>query len=214
MDTEIKTPPVAVIIVIFTVKNNELQVLLIHRSDEPAKDSWSLPGGLLVHPELLDTAATRKLQEESGLSDVFLEQLYTFTNLDDKGTIAVSYFALVDSNQAILANRKAWLPAWHSVGSIDNLSFKNESVVNYALQRLRTKMNYSNVSYSLLPQEFTLSQLQKVYEAIAGHTLDKRNFRKRMLSLGIIEGTGRTANDGAHRPAQLYTFREHRPIIL
>jgi 8-oxo-dGTP diphosphatase len=208
------SPTVAVIVVIFTVDDGELKVLLISRSAEPSRGLWSLPGGVLAHDESLDEAATHKLREETGVTDVYLEQLYTFHDLDDQRSVAVAYFALVDSRQAQLAHRRTWRPAWFLIADLPRLAFDNSRVIDYALQRLRAKLDYSNVAYSLLPPYFTLSQLQRVHEAILSRPLDKRNFRKRMLSLAIIEPTGRTATEGAHRPAQLYAFRERRPVIF
>lgn len=205
---------VAVVVVIFTVDGGGLQVLLIRRGAEPFRDAWSLPGGLLSRDETLEDAAVRKLDDETGLTDVFLEQLYTFSDLDGRGSIAVSYFALVDVNQAHLSTRSAWQPAWHPVDDLPDLAFRNLAVVDYAQKRLRAKLDYSNVAYSLLPAEFTMSRLQATYEAITGRPLDKRNFRKRILSLDIIEPTGRRASEGRHRPAQLYRFRERRPIVF
>jgi len=205
---------VAVLVVIFTVDQGQLQVLLIRRSAEPFKDAWSLPGGLLGTGEMLEEAAARKLAEETGVSDVFLEQLYTFSDLDGKGSIAVAYFALVDVSQALLAQRSEWLPAWFPVAELPRLAFRNDEVIEYALQRLRAKLDYSNVAYSLLPEEFTLSELQATYEAIHGRALDKRNFRKRVVTLGLVEPTGRTAGTGRHRPAQLYRFRERHPVVF
>jgi 8-oxo-dGTP diphosphatase len=208
------SPPVAVIVAIFTVDDDELRVLLISRSAEPFRGLWSLPGGVLAPDQSLDEAAVHKLQRETGVSDVYLEQLFTFHNLDDRRSVAVAYFALVDSRQAQLALRRTWRPAWFPVADLPPLAFDNNLVIDYALQRLRAKLDYSNVAYSVLPHYFTLSQLQRVHEAILSRPLDKRNFRKRMLSLGIIEPTGRTVAEGAHRPAQLYAFRERRPVIF
>jgi 8-oxo-dGTP diphosphatase len=205
---------VAVLVVIFTVNDGRLQVLLVRRSAEPFKDGWSLPGGLLAAGESLQNAAVRKLEEETGVADVFLEQLYTFSNLDGRGSIAVAYFALVDIAEALLAQRSEWLPAWFPVAELPQLAFKNDEVIEYALQRLRAKLDYSNVAYSLLPEEFTLSQLQGTYEAILGRPLDKRNFRKRVTTLALLEATGRHAGAGRHRPAQLYRFRERHPVVF
>ncbi len=205
---------IAVLVVIFTVDAGSLRVLLIRRSAEPFKDAWSLPGGLLNPAESLQEAAARKLDDETGLTDVFLEQLYTFSDLDGRNSVAVAYFALVDMRQTHLASRREWLPDWFPVGDLPSLAFQNNDVVDYALRRLRAKLDYSNVAYSLLPAEFTLSQLQSTYEAILARPLDKRNFRKRILSLAIIEPTGRRASEGRHRPAQLYTFRERKPVVF
>ena len=209
-----RRPDVAVLVVILTVNGARVKVLLVRRSAEPFKDSWSLPGGLLMDSESLDEAAARKLDDETGVTDVFLEQLYTFSDLDGRGSVAVAYFALVDSQQAHLARRREWPPAWFGVDELPPLAFANETVIDYALRRLRAKLDYSNVAYSLLPPDFTLSQLQHVYEAILGRPLDKRNFRKRILSLAIIEPTGGLASEGRHRPARLYRFRERRPVVF
>jgi hypothetical protein len=205
---------VAVLVVILTVNEGRLQVLLIRRSAEPFKDAWSLPGGLLTPGESLQEAAVRKLEDETGLTDVFLEQLYTFSDLDGRGSIAVAYFALVDISVAHLSRRREWLPGWFPVDELPALAFANEGVVDYALRRLQAKLDYSNVAYSLLPEEFSLSQLQRTYEAILGRALDKRNFRKRILSQEIVEATGRVASEGRHRPAQLYHFRERKPVVF
>jgi 8-oxo-dGTP diphosphatase len=205
---------VAVLVVILTVSDGRLQVLLVRRSADPFKDAWSLPGGLLNPGESLQDAATRKLEDETGVTDVFLEQLYTFSDLDGGGSIAVAYFALVDVSATHLATRKEWLPAWFELAKLPNLAFENERVIDYALQRLRAKLDYSNVAYSLLPAEFSLSQLQSTYEAILSRRLDKRNFRKRIVSLDIVEATGRQASEGRHRPAQLYRFRERKPVVF
>lgn len=205
---------VAVLVVIFTVDAGRLHVLLIRRSAPPFKGSWSLPGGLLNPRESLDDAAVRKLDEETGVTDVFLEQLYTFSNLDGRGSVAVAYFALVDMQRTHLAQRRDWPPAWFPVSDTPPLAFRNEVVVDYALRRLRAKLGYSNVAYSLLPAEFSLSELQRTYEAILGRALDKRNFRKRVISLRLVEPTGRRASEGRHRPAQLYRFRERRPVVF
>ncbi len=205
---------VAVLVVIFTVEAGRVRVLLIKRSAEPHKDAWSLPGGLLTEGESLLDAATRRLDVETGVSEVFLEQLYTFSDLDDQGSIAVAYWALVDGGSARLARRDEWQPAWCAVDDLPELAFRNDQVIALAVQRLRNKLAYSNVAYSLLPAEFTLSALQQAYEAILSEPLDKRNFRKRILSLGILEPTGRYASEGRHRPAQLYRFRERRPVVF
>lgn len=212
------SPLVAVLVVIFTVVDGELCALLIQRSGEPYRGRWAIPGGVLRPGESLQDAAVRKLEEETGVRDVYLEQLYTFSDLDDVspgGAVAVAYFALVDHQRARLAERADWRPAWFAVASPPApLAFRNEAVLAYALERLRNKLEYTNVAYSLLPRYFTLSQLQRVYESILGQPLDKRNFRKRMLSLGIIEATGERRAERAGRPAQLYRFRSREPVTL
>ena len=205
---------IAVVVVILTVVDGELRVLLIHRSGEPFLGSWALPGGLLFADESLPDAAARKLVEETGVSDVYLEQLYTFDDLDgESGSVTVAYFALVDPRQVRLRVEPAWEPAWFALSALPDLAFDNQKVVDYAITRLRNKLEYTNVAYSLMPQSFTLSDLQSVYESIFG-PFDKRNFRRRMLSQGIIHPTGRTVARGAHRPAELYEFTSRQPMVL
>lgn len=210
-------PPPAVAVVIFTVREGALQVLLIHRAAEPERGRWALPGGLLLDGESLDDAASRVLVRETGVADVFLEQLYTFDTAPaacGTSSLLVSYFALVHAARARLAPRETWQPAWFPVAALPDLGFANERVIDYALRRLRAKLEYSNVVYSLMPEEFTLSDLQRVYERILGTELDKRNFRRRVLSLKIVAPTARRATGGAHRPAQLYRFVKRSPTVF
>jgi len=205
----------AVIVVIFTVSVDGLRVLLIHRSGEPCIGRWALPGGLLRPGETLADAASRKLFEETGVKDVFLEQLFTFDGLDEvEDSAAVSYFALVDAARVRLRAEPVWEPAWFPVANLPELAFDNKDVIEYSVTRLRNKLEYTNVAYSLMPDAFTLSDLQAVYESIFGRTFDKRNFRRRMLSQEIIRPTGRTISRGAHRPAELYEFTSRQPMLL
>lgn len=211
-------PLVAVVVVILTVIDDGLCALLIRRSAEPFREYWALPGGLLPEGESLDRAAARKLLDETGVQDVYLEQLYTFGELsrgDEAGRgVAIAYFALVQHGQVRLRKSDAWQPAWHDAHQLPPLAFDNNRVVAYAVRRLRSKLEYTNVAYSLLPRQFTLSELQQVYEAILDRQLDKRNFRRRMLSLAIIKPAGGTRMDGAHRPAQLYSFVKREPVMV
>jgi 8-oxo-dGTP diphosphatase len=205
---------VAVVMVILTVIDGELRVLLIHRGGEPFEGAWALPGGLLHEDESLAEAASRKLVEETGVRDVYLEQLFSFDDLESPGHVAVAYFALVDARRVRLRAETTWEPAWFAVGSLPELAFNNSRVVDYALLRLRNKLEYTNVAYSLMGDAFTLSDLQAVYESIFGRRFDKRNFRRRMLSQEIIRSTGRHAVRGAHRPAELFEFTSRQPMVL
>ena len=204
------------VVVIFTVVDDDLRVLLIRRSAGPFREYWALPGGLLAEGETLDRAAARKLLDETGVQDVYLEQLYTFGELsrgeDAERGVAITYFALVQYQQVRLRESDTWQPQWHSVYKLPALAFDNNAVVDYAVRRLRSKLDYTNVAYSLLPRQFTLSDLQQVYEAILDREMDKRNFRRRMLSLGIIKAAGATRMEGAHRPAQLFSFTRREPV--
>ena len=206
---------VAVLVVILTVSEGELRVLLIHRSGAPHQGMWALPGGLLLEDETLAEAAARKLVEETGVHDVYLEQLYTFSGLDeDKGSVAVAHFALVDKRRVRLREEPVWEPQWFSIRELPELAFDNDTVIESAILRLRNKLEYTNVAYSLMPLEFTLSDLQALYETIFRRRFDKRNFRRRMLSQDIIRPTGRTAAGGAHRPAELFEFTSRQPMTL
>lgn len=212
------SPLVAVVVVILTVSDDDLKVLLVHRGLDPFRDYWALPGGLLGEGESLDRAAARKLLDETGVQDVYLEQLYTFGELsrgdEPRRGVAVTYFALVQHGQVRLREQTEWQPGWHDAFKLPVLAFDNHLVVDYAIRRLRSKLEYTNVAYSLLPRQFTLSELQQVYEAILDREMDKRNFRRRMLSLGIIKPAGGTRMEGAHRPAQLFTFTRREPVTV
>jgi len=205
----------AVVVVIFTVRDGQLSVLLIERAAAPCRGQWALPGGHLLKDETLDGAAIRKLANETGITDVFLEQLYTFDRLGDgHADVIVTYFALVDLLRTRLRPDLEWRPAWHAVRTLQPLAFNNERVLDYASGRLRSKLQYTNVAYSLLPPRFTLTQMQRVYEAIMGEPVDKRNFRRRVVGLGIVRETGTTLKQGASRPAMLYEFTRHEPMTL
>ena len=201
-------------LVIFGVVRGQLSVLLIERAAEPCAGAWALPGGLLREGESLDQAAARKLADETGVSDVFLEQLFTFDSQGGRANVVVTYFALVDVARTRLRSDLEWRPAWHPVRRLGPLAFGNERITGYAEERLRNKLEYTNVVYSLLPARFTLTEMQRVYEAILGEVIDKRNFRRRVVGLGIVRETGETEKQGAHRPAMLYEFTRREPMVL
>ncbi|MGE0105050.1 MAG: NUDIX domain-containing protein [Blastocatellales bacterium] len=208
-------PSVTVDLVIFTIADDALKVLLIRRGAEPYKDCWALPGGFVEIDESLEDAAARELREEAGVTSVYLEQLYTFGDpgRDPRGrVISVSYFALVDADrQRIRAATDAIDARWFSVFDPENsrkLAFDHKKILDYAVWRLRNKIEWTTVGYELLPRKFTLSELQRVYEIILQKPVDKRNFRKKVLAQGMIRELSETRKDGAHRPARLYSFRK------
>jgi 8-oxo-dGTP diphosphatase len=212
------TPKVAVDVIIFTVRNETLQVLFVELKPPLYAGKWAFPGGLVPSGESTEAAATRFLFETTGVKDVYLEQLYTFSNpnRDSHGhVVSVAYFALV--NRARLNLRvpgKCANIGWFSVDAPPPLAYDHAEMLEYALQRLRWKLEYTNIVYGLLPRDFTLTELQRVYEIILGRPLDKRNFRKKMLSLGMLQVTPRVVKVGAHRPARLYRFRRRMPMII
>jgi 8-oxo-dGTP diphosphatase len=190
-------------------------VLLVHRTATPEQNKWALPGGKWNKSESLESSAEKKLVQETGIDTLYLEQLFTTTGLDDESSsAAVAYFALTDFTRVILRAEEEWKPDWFNVNELPELAFNNNQVIRQAITRIAAKLQYSNIAYSLLPEEFTLRQLQDVYEALEGQTVDRRNFRKKMLAGGLIEATGKTRRDGAHRPAQLYTFLQREAVIL
>jgi 8-oxo-dGTP diphosphatase len=204
-------PSVTVDVIIFTLSEGDLQVLLIQRGHPPFEGMWAIPGGFVGIDESLEDAAQRELEEETGVHDVYLEQLYTFGDLgrDPRGrVITVTYFALMPADATQLhAGQDASDARWWSVYGLPPLAFDHADILEYALQRLRYKLEYTAVGFELLPETFTLSELQSAYEIILGEELDKRNFRRKILSADVIEATGEYRT-GEGRPAKLYRFRD------
>lgn len=204
-------PSVTVDMIIFTIQDNDLKILLVKRNIPPFKGYWALPGGFVNISESLEDAAKRELEEETGVRDVYLEQLYTFGEPKrDPRTrvITVAYFALINSeNIKLRATGDVSEAQWFSAYNLPELAFDHKTIIDYALKRVRWKLEYATVAFSLLPKRFTLTQLQKVYEIIFHKKFDKRNFRKKILSLGLLEETKEETKNVSHRPAKLYSFK-------
>ena len=209
---------IAVDVVLFTIQGGTLKALLVRRQHAPYRGAWALPGGMVGAEESVDEAALRELQEETNIGNVYLEQLYTFgeLNRDPRGrVITVAYYALVNWQQFQLKARQRVTEAtWFPVRRLPPLAFDHRRIVDYALERLRYKINYTTVGFQLLPRQFTLTELQRAYEVILGQRLDKRNFRRKMLQLGILKGTREFQAAGRQRPARLYTFTEPKVLKL
>ena len=207
---EYARPAVTVDCVVFGLDEVDLKVLLIERALEPFEGTWALPGGFVNMNETLEDAARRELQEETGVQRVFLEQLYTFgeVNRDPRDRIiTVAYYALVRlSNHRIKAATDARQALWFGLDDLPNLAFDHHKIVAMAHERLRNKVRYQPIGFELLPQKFTLRQLQQLYEGILDRELDKRNFRKKILGMRILEETDEVEADVAHRAARLYRF--------
>jgi 8-oxo-dGTP diphosphatase len=206
-------PSVTVDVVILTMREHRrehrLEVLLVKRRHWPFEGMWAIPGGFVTMNESLDEAARRELAEETNVRDVYIEQLYTF---GDPGrdprtrVITVVYYALVRPDQVKLhAADDAADARWFPMHSPPELAFDHAKILDYTLQRLRGKLEYTNIGYQLLGREFSLGDLQRVYEGILGRPLDKRNFRKKVLSTGILERTEHVRTAGGRRAA-LYHF--------
>ena len=204
-------PVVTVDVVIFTLRAGSLQVLLVRRRRPPWEGMWAIPGGKIGDDEALEAAALRTLEEETGLGDVFLEQLYTFgePGRDARGrVITVSYFAVVPASHVVpWAAEDAERVQWWPIDELPPLAFDHGDILSYALVRLRYKLEYTAVGFELLPEEFTLTELQSAYEIVLGEALDKRNFRRKILGAGVIEPSG-SFRAGEGRPARLYRYRD------
>lgn len=205
-------PAVTTDIVIFTIRDDRLKLLLIRRGAEPFKGKWALPGGFVGIDESLEDGARRELEEETGVSGVYLEQLYTFGQPDRdprERVITVAYYALIPSDKlAIRAATDAEAVGWFAMDELPELAFDHAEIVAMAQERLRAKLDYSTIAFQFMPARFALSELQRVYEIILGEEIDKRNFRKWVLALEQIEETGEQRREGAHRPAMLYRVKE------
>jgi 8-oxo-dGTP diphosphatase len=194
--------------VVFGFDGLGLEVLLIRRGLPPFRGRWALPGGFVRLDETLEEAARRELEEETGLRGVFLEQLQTFGGVKRdprERVVSVAYFALVKP-AAVTAATDAAEAKWFPVCDLPSLAFDHADILAAALTRLRGKLTYQPIGFELLPPKFTLTQLQRLYEAVLGEPLDKRNFRKKALSYDLLIPLGEKHQEGAHRPAQLFRF--------
>ncbi|MBI4147217.1 NUDIX hydrolase [Candidatus Woesearchaeota archaeon] len=205
-----KMPGVAVDVILFTIKDNDLQVGLIQREDEPYFGKFALSGRFVRYEEPIEETARMALKLKGGINPdiVFLEQLCTFgQNLKRDTrirTISIVYYGLVDSQKIDFQTGSKLI--WKSVYKLPPLAFDHKEVIEYAIQRLRKKVLESDFAFQLMPEEFTLSELQKAYEIILDKELDKRNFRKKILELHILKNLKKQKMEGAHRPAQIYSF--------
>ena len=211
-------PAVTVDITVFTVRNDQLNILLIKRALKPYQGEWALPGGFINLAESLEEAAERELVEETGVSGVYLEQLFTFgePKRDPRErVITIAYFALIPADTVELkAATDAEGVGWFSVDKLPDLAFDHDEILDMALDRLKAKLEYSTIALQLMPETFTLTELQHVYELIAREAIDKRNFRKRILAFDVIEPTGKEKREGPHRPAKLYRVIDRSRVYV
>lgn len=210
-------PALAVDTMIFAIREGKLCVLLIQIGQGPYKDQWALPGGIVQIDESLDQAAQNVLAKKAGIKGLHMEQLYTFSAIDRdvRGrVVSVAYFALVDSDGFAVETMDYYSAIeWRNVEKLPKMAFDHREMIRYGVQRLRAKIEYSNIVYGLLPKEFTLTEMQLVYEAIIGNVIDKRNFRKKILALNILTETKKERTGQKNRPAKLYQFRERKLIF-
>ncbi len=208
-------PRVAADAVLFTIAERTLQTLLVKIKKGPFAGRWAFPGGLVHVGESLEEATRRELYEKTGVQDLYLEQLYTFGDASrdpSAHTVAVAYFALVPPLAYELHSGEKYADVgWFAVPTLPQLAYDHNAIADYALRRLQAKLGYTNIVYSLLPHEFTLAELQEIYEVILAQKLDRRNFRRKILALGLLKPLLK-ARHGAHRPATLYTFLRRSPM--
>jgi 8-oxo-dGTP diphosphatase len=216
--SQYERPSVTADVVIFTILDGELKVLLIRRKHWPCEGEWAFPGGFVEMAESLEEAAYRELCEETGVSgdDIYLEQLYTF---GDPGrdprtrVITVAYFALVGADKLhmqggrLRAADDASDVGWFSAYDPPPLAFDHADILSYAITRLRYKLEYTALGFQLLPERFTLRELQQAFETVLGEKLDKGNFRSKLRRSGVVEPTDGLRETGG-RPARLYRFRD------
>lgn len=222
--TERKTHPsrqnikIAVDNCIFTVIGRELYVLLIQMKKKPFAGKWALPGGLVGNRETLHRAAERILASQTNMRDVYSEQLYAFDRPDRDPfgrVISTAYFALVPFKNMILKTLPKYGGVkWQKFSELPKLAYDHDEIAAYAKKRLEWKICYTNVAWSLLPEKFTITELRAIYEAILNKKIDKRNFNKKMIAVGLLEPTGKQKSRGAHRPAMLYRFKTKKLRLL
>ncbi len=207
MFNEVKTHEITVDTVILTIKNNALNVLLVKRNNEPFKDKWAIPGGYVRMSENLDEAAVRVLKEKTNVENIYLEQLYTFGDPlrhPVSRVITCAYFALIRSEDVDVVTTDDL--AWHKVSELPPLAFDHKEIIEYALKRTRERLEMCPVAYQLLNEKFTLTEMQKAYEMIMEKKLDKRNFRKKVITTDGLRELNEFSKSSSKRPARLYTF--------
>lgn len=195
-------------------RSHQLKVMLIQRNLPPYEGSWALPGGFVRINESVDDAALRELQEETGLERIFLEQLHCFGTVDRdprERVVTVAYYALVNLQEyTVKAASDASDAAWFAVNALPTLAFDHDEILAMALARLQNKVRTEPIGFELLPKKFTLFQLQRLYETVLGKDLDKRNFRKKILKMDLLQELDELQQDVPHRAAKLYRFDEDK----
>ena len=202
--------------VIFTIINEKLQVLLVSRPIEPFKDFWTLPWGFVLENETLEEAAYRKLEAKTSVKNIYLEQLYTFSDINRDPrwrVISTAYMSLV-AKENLLVKSWTWDIKFFSVSSLPKLWFDHKAVIEYAVKRLKAKLEYTNLAQYILPEKFTLTQLQNVYEIVMNQKFDVRNFRKKINKLWILKETWEMEVWNKYRPAKLFKFSNKNIEII
>jgi len=202
-------------VVLFTYQNEKLKVCLLNIDNDHFKKMKALPGGLILPNETAEDSVARHMKDKAGIEikNTYIEQLYSFSKIsrDPRGrVVAVAYLALIPSEKVEYKEGVEWI----EVNKIPKLAYDHSEIVKTAIERLKSKIKYTNIAYSILPKSFRLTEMQNVYESILGKKLDKRNFRKKVLESGLLEETGKKEVEGAHRPAMLYRFKNREVVFM
>ncbi|QXP54599.1 NUDIX hydrolase [Cellulophaga sp. HaHa_2_95] len=204
--------------VVFGYESGTISVLLIKRKYEPFKGKWAIPGGFVLEEESLEEAVARELKEETGIAINYLEQLYTFgqPKRDPRSrVVSVAYFGLIKPSAfKILAATDAEEVQWFKITELPSLSFDHEAILQMAITRLQGKITYEPIGFELLDTKFPFSDLEKLYATLLGRAIDRRNFRKKMLSLNILDELDEKVSKGSGRPANLFKFNDKRYFKL
>ncbi len=196
--------------VIFGFENNSLEILLVKRARNPHQGKWALPGGFIKKEELVDTAANRILFDTTGINNIYLEEIAVFDGLNRYPlwrVFTIGHFALISpENYSISTGIDTTEVKWFKIDNLPKLPFDHHKIIEVALSKLRTRVRYRPIGFELLPEKFTLPQLQKLYEAILGKNLDKRNFRKKINKVDLIRKLKEKETNNKTRAAYLYKF--------
>ncbi|GGG12051.1 NUDIX hydrolase [Dokdonia pacifica] len=204
--------------VVFGYEEGVISVLLIKRKYDPFKGKWAIPGGFVLNNESLETAVERELQEETGVKINYLEQLYTFGDVerDPRGrVVTVAYVGLVRPNTfKIFASTDASQVQWFTIDKLPELSFDHQKILHTAIARLQAKITYEPIGFELLDKKFPFSDLEKLYTTLLGRPIDRRNFRKKILGLNVLDELDKKVSKGSGRPANLFQFNQKRYFQL
>jgi 8-oxo-dGTP diphosphatase len=216
--TDAGRPVLTTNVVVFSLRDEKLKLLLVRRRNAPFQGYWSLPGGVVGEDEDIEANANAKLEEGTGVSGLYLEQLCTFGAPDRdprERVVSIAYYALVPSKRLRLrTDEHSEGVGWFALDELPELAFDHAQMVETAHQRLASKLEYSTIAFQFMPERFTLSELQNVYQIILNCELDKRNFRKRMLAMDQIRQTPEVRKNGSHRPARLYRVNNPHEVQI
>lgn len=204
--------------VVFGYESGSISVLLVKRKYEPFKGQWAIPGGFVLQEESLECAVQRELKEETGIEINYLEQLYTFgaPQRDPRNrVVSVAYFGLIKPSAfKIFASTDAEEVQWFNIKALPKLSFDHDDILQLAIKRLQNKITYQPLGFELLDTKFPFSDLEKLYTTLLGRAIDRRNFRKKILSLNILDELDEKVSKGSGRPANLFKFNRKRYFKL